>query len=33
MLIFVEGQDATGKDTQAALLKTYFEQQGKEVGV
>ncbi|MBQ3293966.1 dTMP kinase [Candidatus Saccharibacteria bacterium] len=31
MLIFVEGQDATGKDTQAALLKTYFEQQGKEV--
>lgn len=31
MLIIVEGQDATGKDTQAALLKDYFEQQGQEV--
>lgn len=31
MLIFVEGQDATGKDTQATLLKTYFEQQGQQV--
>ena len=31
MLIFVEGQDATGKDTQAALLKEYFEKQGKKV--
>ncbi len=31
MLIFVEGQDATGKDTQAAMLKEYFEKQGKEV--
>ena len=31
MLIFVEGQDATGKDTQARLLKEYFESKGKEV--
>lgn len=31
MLIFVEGQDATGKDTQASLLKEYFESKGKEV--
>ena len=31
MLIIVEGQDATGKDTQANLLKEYFEKQGKEV--
>ncbi|MBR5389656.1 dTMP kinase [Candidatus Saccharibacteria bacterium] len=31
MLIIVEGQDATGKDTQANLIKEYFEKQGKEV--
>lgn len=31
MLIFVEGQDATGKDTQAELLKKYFEAKGQEV--
>ncbi len=31
MLIFVEGQDATGKDTQACLLKEFFEKQGKDV--
>lgn len=31
MLIFVEGQDATGKTTQALMLKKYFEDQGKEV--
>lgn len=31
MLIFIEGQDATGKDTQADLLKTYFENQGRTV--
>ena len=31
MLIIIEGQDATGKDTQASLLKEYFEAQGQEV--
>ncbi|MBR2586771.1 dTMP kinase [Candidatus Saccharibacteria bacterium] len=31
LLIFVEGQDATGKDTQAKLLKQYFEAKGREV--
>lgn len=31
MLIFVEGQDATGKDTQATLLAEYFAAQGREV--
>ena len=31
MLIFIEGQDATGKDTQALLLKKYFENEGKKV--
>ncbi|MBQ7802474.1 dTMP kinase [Candidatus Saccharibacteria bacterium] len=31
MLIFIEGQDATGKDTQASLLEDYFRNQGKEV--
>ncbi len=31
MLIFIEGQDATGKDTQADLLRLYFESQGEEV--
>ncbi|MBQ3275172.1 dTMP kinase [Candidatus Saccharibacteria bacterium] len=31
MLIFIEGQDATGKDTQAALLEEYFRSKGKEV--
>ncbi len=31
MLIFIEGQDATGKDTQALLLKKFFENQDKKV--
>ena len=31
MFIVIEGQDAAGKDTQASLLKSYFEQQGKSV--
>ena len=31
MLIFIEGQDATGKDTQAGLLKDYFESKNKSV--
>ena len=31
MYIVIEGQDGTGKDTQAKLLKEYFESQGKEV--
>lgn len=31
MYIVIEGQDATGKDTQAKLLKEYFESQGKKV--
>ena len=29
MYIVIEGQDATGKDTQAKLLKEYYEKQGK----
>jgi len=31
MYIVVEGQDATGKDTQAALLKSYLESKGQTV--
>lgn len=31
MFIVIEGQDASGKDTQAGLLKQYFEAQGKKV--
>ena len=31
MLIFIEGQDATGKDTQAELLKDYCEAKGQTV--
>ena len=31
MYIVIEGQDGTGKSTQARLLKGYFEGQGKEV--
>lgn len=31
MHIVIEGQDATGKDTQARKLKEYFESQGKKV--
>ncbi len=31
MHIVIEGQDATGKDTQAQKLKEYFEAQGKKV--
>ena len=31
MYIVIEGQDGTGKSTQAELLKKYFEDQGKEV--
>ena len=31
MYIVIEGQDGTGKSTQAQLLKEYFEKQGKEV--
>ena len=31
MYIVIEGQDGTGKSTQAKLLKEYFEKQGKEV--
>ena len=31
MFIVIEGQDASGKDTQAGLLKKYFEAQGKNV--
>lgn len=31
MHIVIEGQDATGKDTQAQRLKEYFEAQGKKV--
>lgn len=33
MYIVIEGQDGTGKSTQARLLKEYFEQQGEEVVV
>lgn len=31
MFIVVEGQDGTGKDTQAKKIKEYFEAQGKKV--
>ena len=31
MYIVIEGQDGTGKSTQAELLKKHFEDQGKEV--
>ena len=31
MYIVIEGQDGTGKSTQAELLKKHFEKQGKEV--
>ncbi len=31
MYIVIEGQDATGKDTQAELLRKYLESQGKKV--
>ncbi|MBQ6414011.1 dTMP kinase [Candidatus Saccharibacteria bacterium] len=31
MYIVIEGQDGTGKSTQAELLKNYYEKQGKEV--
>lgn len=31
MYIVIEGQDGTGKSTQARLLKEFFEKQGKEV--
>ena len=31
MYIVIEGQDGTGKSTQAELLKKHFEEQGKEV--
>ncbi len=31
MYIVIEGQDGTGKDTQAKKLKEYFESQGKKV--
>ena len=33
MYIVIEGQDGTGKSTQAELLKKYYEDQGKEVVV
>lgn len=33
MYIVIEGQDGTGKSTQARLLKKYYEKQGKEVVV
>lgn len=33
MYIVIEGQDGTGKSTQARLLKEYYENQGKEVVV
>ncbi|MBO7664369.1 dTMP kinase, partial [Candidatus Saccharibacteria bacterium] len=31
MYIVIEGQDGTGKDTQAKLLKEFYESQGKTV--
>ena len=31
MHIVIEGQDGTGKDTQAKLVADYFKKQGKEV--
>ena len=31
MYIVIEGQDGTGKSTQAELLKKHFEGQGKQV--
>lgn len=31
MYIVIEGQDGTGKSTQAELLKKYFEEKGREV--
>ena len=31
MHIVIEGQDGTGKDTQAKKIKEYFEAQGKKV--
>ena len=31
MYLVIEGQDGTGKSTQAELLKTYFEKKGKKV--
>ena len=31
MFIAIEGQDGAGKDTQANLLKEYFEKRGKNV--
>ena len=33
MYIVIEGQDGTGKSTQARLLKEYYEKQGKEAVV
>ena len=33
MYIVIEGQDGTGKSTQARLLKEYYEKKGKEVVV
>ena len=31
MFVVIEGQDATGKDTQATKLVEYFQNQGKKV--
>ena len=31
MYIVIEGQDGTGKSTQAELLKKHYESQGKQV--
>lgn len=33
MYIVIEGQDGTGKSTQAELLKEYFEKQGRKVTI
>ena len=33
MYIVIEGQDGTGKSTQARLLEDYFKKQGQEVVV